>query len=73
MLYSIYLELFHNNIIHGHPDVAAGSILIKEAGGVITDFGGGNDYLRTGTILAGNTDDIHGEPMVETRAFSMVL
>ncbi len=35
-------------------DVAAGSILITEAGGLITDFGGGQDYLSTGNIVAGN-------------------
>lgn len=48
-------------------DVAAGSMLIKEAGGVVTDFGGGADYLRTGNIIAGNPD-MHREVMVETRA-----
>lgn len=35
-------------------DIAAGEILIKEAGGIITDFGGGGDYLRTGNVVAGN-------------------
>ncbi|MBZ0156869.1 MAG: inositol monophosphatase [Alphaproteobacteria bacterium] len=35
-------------------DMAAGSLLIKEAGGVVTDFGGGSDYLLTGNIVAGN-------------------
>jgi myo-inositol-1(or 4)-monophosphatase len=35
-------------------DIAAGSLLIKEAGGVVTDFGGGNHYLMTGNIVAGN-------------------
>ncbi len=35
-------------------DVAAGSLLIQEAGGVITDFSGGNDFLSTGNIVAGN-------------------
>jgi len=35
-------------------DVAAGSILIAEAGGLISDFGGGVDYLSTGNIVAGN-------------------
>jgi myo-inositol-1(or 4)-monophosphatase len=36
-------------------DIAAGSLLITEAGGVITDFGGGVDYLSTGNVVAGNT------------------
>jgi myo-inositol-1(or 4)-monophosphatase len=48
-------------------DVAAGSILIKEAGGIITDFGGGTDYLSTGNIIAGNPD-MHRELLAETRA-----
>lgn len=32
-------------------DVAAGSLLVKEAGGVVTDFSGGDDYLFGGDIL----------------------
>jgi myo-inositol-1(or 4)-monophosphatase len=35
-------------------DIAAGSLLITEAGGIITDFGGGGDYLTSGNIVAGN-------------------
>ena len=35
-------------------DIAAGDILIREAGGVVTDFGGGNEHLLTGNIAAGN-------------------
>jgi len=35
-------------------DIAAGDILIREAGGVITDFAGGNEHLLTGNIIAGN-------------------
>ena len=34
-------------------DVAAGALLIEEAGGVVSDWSGGNDYLL-GDILAGN-------------------
>lgn len=41
-------------------DIAAGSLLIKEAGGLITDFGGGENYLSTGNIVAGNKH-IHAE------------
>ncbi len=33
-------------------DIAAGSLLIEEAGGVVTDFGGGRQYLQTGNIVA---------------------
>jgi myo-inositol-1(or 4)-monophosphatase len=35
-------------------DIAAGSLLIKEAGGIVTDFDGGNDYIWTGNVVAGN-------------------
>lgn len=35
-------------------DIAAGEILIREAGGIVTDFGGGNDHLTTGNIVGGN-------------------
>lgn len=37
----------------GSWDVAAGAILIQEAGGVVTDWGGGPGFLR-GDILAGS-------------------
>ena len=36
-------------------DIAAGIILIKEAGGFITDFKGGDDYIQNKTIIAGNS------------------
>ncbi|HHT9116564.1 MAG: inositol monophosphatase [Planctomycetes bacterium] len=35
-------------------DMAAGALLVKEAGGVVTDFDGGNQYLKTGNIVAGS-------------------
>ena len=47
-------------------DVAAGSIIIKEAGGIISDFGGGNNYLLTGNIVAG-TPFIHNEILNEVK------
>jgi myo-inositol-1(or 4)-monophosphatase len=37
----------------GPWDVAAGALLIEEAGGVVTDWGGGPNYL-SGDVLAGN-------------------
>jgi myo-inositol-1(or 4)-monophosphatase len=39
-------------------DVAAGSLLIREAGGVVTDWTGGGDWLFGQRIVAGN-DRIH--------------
>jgi len=35
-------------------DIAAGSLLVREAGGVVTEPHGGEKYLETGNILAGN-------------------
>jgi myo-inositol-1(or 4)-monophosphatase len=35
-------------------DIAAGVVLIKEAGGVVSDFEGGDGYLKTGNIIGGN-------------------
>jgi myo-inositol-1(or 4)-monophosphatase len=34
-------------------DMAAGALLIQEAGGLVGDFSGGGEYLRTGNIIAG--------------------
>ncbi len=36
-------------------DIAAGVLLIQEAGGFISDFAGGKEFLETGNIVAGNT------------------
>jgi myo-inositol-1(or 4)-monophosphatase len=47
-------------------DIAAGSILIKEAGGVVTDFRGESDYLSTGNIAAG-TPTLHKEILKEIK------
>ena len=35
-------------------DIAAGILLIREAGGYATDWDGGTDILDTGAIVAGN-------------------
>lgn len=43
-------------------DIAAGIIIVKEAGGTVTDFGGGKDYLYGKELLA--TGKIHS-PMLE--------
>ena len=34
-------------------DVAAGALLVKEAGGLITDFNGRDDYLANGQLITG--------------------
>lgn len=35
-------------------DTAAGILMIREAGGLISDFNGGNQYLESGNIVTGN-------------------
>ena len=35
-------------------DVAAGVLLVKEAGGMVCDPAGGEDYLKTGNVVAAN-------------------
>lgn len=35
-------------------DIAAGVLLIRESGGLVSDFRGGNDYMNSGNVVAGN-------------------
>ena len=35
-------------------DVAAGAVIVKEAGGIVTDYKGGTDYLFGREIVASN-------------------
>ncbi|QQS54891.1 MAG: inositol monophosphatase [Candidatus Competibacteraceae bacterium] len=35
-------------------DIAAGVLLVQEAGGLVSDFVGGNDFMKSGNIVAGN-------------------
>ena len=35
-------------------DLAAGALLIQEAGGILSDFEGGSDYMKSGNVVAGN-------------------
>jgi myo-inositol-1(or 4)-monophosphatase len=35
-------------------DYLAGALLVQEAGGSVTDYQGGNDYLHTGQVVASN-------------------
>jgi len=41
-------------------DISAGLLLVKEAGGFVTDFSGNNDYFTNGNVIAG-TAKVHGE------------
>jgi myo-inositol-1(or 4)-monophosphatase len=35
-------------------DIAAGELLLKESGAMMTDFNGGNDYMKSGNVVAAN-------------------
>ncbi len=51
-----------------HPwDIAAGILLVTEAGGKVTDADGGEDPLSTGSICAANPD-LHGPLLERLRA-----
>ena len=51
-------------------DIAAGALLVEEAGGRITDMWGGNDYLKTGDILGANPH-IHSQLVaITSRTFT---
>ena len=41
-------------------DVAAGAVLVNEAGGHVTDYGGGDGFLESGNVVAAGTE-IHPE------------
>ena len=41
-------------------DVAAGALLIEEAGGVVTDYDGGSKYVERGNVLAGARGVVDG-------------
>jgi myo-inositol-1(or 4)-monophosphatase len=40
-------------------DIAAGTLLIREAGGTVTDIRGGDSHLQSGNLIAGGIK-IHG-------------
>ena len=41
-------------------DIAAGELLVREAGGLVTDFSGNNDPLYKGEIVAGSVKVVQG-------------
>jgi myo-inositol-1(or 4)-monophosphatase len=48
-------------------DIAAGALLVQEAGGIVTDIAGGSGYLDSGDIVAAGTD-FHGTMLGVTRS-----
>lgn len=52
-----------------HPwDVAAGTLVVKEAGGKVSDFKGGNDFIFGGQIIASN-QFVHDEFLNKLNSF----
>jgi myo-inositol-1(or 4)-monophosphatase len=45
------LDLYYENTLNIW-DLAAGALLVTEAGGLVTDYQGGNSYLNNGSIIA---------------------
>jgi len=43
----------------GEWDVAAGALLIREAGGLVNDYAGGDQYVESRTLVAGNPKVAH--------------
>jgi myo-inositol-1(or 4)-monophosphatase len=41
-------------------DLAAGLVILREAGGIATDLDGGDRVLETGNVLAGNAAIVKG-------------
>jgi myo-inositol-1(or 4)-monophosphatase len=35
-------------------DIAAGQLIVREAGGIVVDFAGGHSYMQTGHVVAGS-------------------
>jgi len=52
-------------------DVAAGAFIVREAGGIVTDFQGGENYLHGGEIIAANPAIAKEMLEVLQKAFSL--
>ena len=53
------LDVYYESTLHSW-DIAGGALIVKEAGGMVSDFDGGESYLDTGRIIVANPD-LHGE------------
>lgn len=51
-------------------DIAAGALLVREAGGIVRDLHGGEDYLTTGNILGANPKVFHEMNQIVQRQMS---
>jgi myo-inositol-1(or 4)-monophosphatase len=50
-------------------DIAGGVLLIEEAGGKVTDFAGGNDFIFGRSLVAGSTPEIQAELLEVVRKY----
>jgi myo-inositol-1(or 4)-monophosphatase len=41
-------------------DIAAGGLLVREAGGLVTEFNGGHNFMQSGNVVAGNPKVVQG-------------
>ncbi|BDX07849.1 inositol-1-monophosphatase [Planctobacterium marinum] len=41
-------------------DIAAGELLVRESGGLVSDFGGGHQYFKNEQVVAGNPKIVQG-------------
>jgi myo-inositol-1(or 4)-monophosphatase len=48
-------DAFYEHALHAW-DVAAGAFIVKQAGGIVTDFNGGDDWLFGGEIIASGSN-----------------
>ena len=72
-------DFFESGMDHGEKnlkimDIAAGSLIVKEAGGSVTDFEGKENYLNSGRIVASNFS-IHDEMLrnINTKFWYLVF
>ena len=49
-------------------DIAAGALLVREAGGIVTDISGGDRFLETGNVVAGGIK-VHSAMLKAIRPF----
>jgi myo-inositol-1(or 4)-monophosphatase len=41
-------------------DIAAGALMVREAGGLVTEFNGGHNFMQSGNVVAGNPKVVQG-------------
>ncbi len=61
------LDLYYETTLHAW-DVAAGILLVREAGGLVTDFANAHGMLRNGEVIAANPS-VHAEAVKVIRRF----